>query len=208
MRRSKKEYVLITIFVVFTTALLHNYGSGFAQTDSNNSTLKVHPIFTESSCATGYYNQTARFEGEVGKILTGQLPLLIKVFRGNDSEYRLDQIPAANMSADGVFQYVIKISGKSGVDWYRLQFIYGDQSYESKLPIQPPECGEIITSQYKGVDITALSPLKQIKSGMKAQDVKCKYDLQLVIKAEDGSPACVKPTSVEKLVMRGWAKQT
>lgn len=35
------------------------------------------------------------------------------------------------------------------------------------------------------------SPLKQFKSGLKA---------------EDGSPACVKPQTAQKLVERGWAK--
>ena len=52
------------------------------------------------------------------------------------------------------------------------------------------------------------SPLKQFKSGTVAKDVQCKEGLQLVIKAEDGSPACVKPSSVTKLVLWAWAKLT
>ena len=52
------------------------------------------------------------------------------------------------------------------------------------------------------------SPLKQIKSGTLAKDVQCRADLQLVIKADDNSPACVKPSSVAKLVMWAWAKPT
>lgn len=51
------------------------------------------------------------------------------------------------------------------------------------------------------------SPLKQFKSGIAANDVKCRQDLQLVIKSEDGSPACVKPQTAQKLVERGWAKE-
>lgn len=51
-------------------------------------------------------------------------------------------------------------------------------------------------------------PLKQIKSGTLAKDVQCKEGLQLVIKAEDGSPACVKSSSVAKLVLWAWAKST
>jgi len=50
-----------------------------------------------------------------------------------------------------------------------------------------------------------LSPLKQFKSGIAAKDVKCEQDLQLVIKAEDGSPACIKPNDATMLVQRGWA---
>jgi len=49
------------------------------------------------------------------------------------------------------------------------------------------------------------SPLKQFKSGISANDVKCKEDLQLVIKGNDGSPACVKPDTAIKLELRGWA---
>ncbi|MHB8602603.1 MAG: hypothetical protein ACYC6W_10270 [Nitrosotalea sp.] len=49
-----------------------------------------------------------------------------------------------------------------------------------------------------------LSPLKQFKSGIAANDVKCEQDLQLVIKAEDNSPACVKSQTAQKLVERGW----
>jgi hypothetical protein len=49
------------------------------------------------------------------------------------------------------------------------------------------------------------SPLKQFKTGIAAKDVKCEQDLQLVIKAEDGSPACIKPNDATMLVQRGWA---
>ena len=51
-----------------------------------------------------------------------------------------------------------------------------------------------------------LSPLKQFKSGTAAKDVQCAKTLQLIIKAEDGSPACVNSTHALKLVTLGWAK--
>lgn len=50
----------------------------------------------------------------------------------------------------------------------------------------------------------AESPLKQFKSGIEANDVKCEQGLQLVIKSEDNSPACVKSQTAQKLVERGW----
>lgn len=49
------------------------------------------------------------------------------------------------------------------------------------------------------------SPLKQFKSGVAANDVKCKQDLQLVIKIEDGSPACVTSSTALALESHGWA---
>jgi hypothetical protein len=53
----------------------------------------------------------------------------------------------------------------------------------------------------------SLSPLKQSKSGIATKDVTCKEGLRLAIKAEDGSPACIKPDTVNVLIERGWAKQ-
>jgi hypothetical protein len=50
-----------------------------------------------------------------------------------------------------------------------------------------------------------LSPLQQLKSGTSVSDVKCNPDLQLVVKAEDNSPACVKADDATKLAARGWA---
>jgi len=51
-----------------------------------------------------------------------------------------------------------------------------------------------------------LSPLKQFKSGTPANDVKCNDGLQLVIKVEDNSPACVISNTASILIERGWAQ--
>ena len=48
-----------------------------------------------------------------------------------------------------------------------------------------------------------LSPLKQIKNGIMSKDVVCKQDLKLTFRI-DGQAACVKITSIEKLITRGW----
>ena len=53
-------------------------------------------------------------------------------------------------------------------------------------------------------DLGLSSPLKQFKSGIAANDIQCNQGLQLVIKAEDNSPVCVKPQTAQKLVERGW----
>lgn len=52
--------------------------------------------------------------------------------------------------------------------------------------------------------LSVLSPLKQIKSGVEAKNVICKEGLQLVIRSEDNSSACVKPDTVNILIKRGW----
>jgi hypothetical protein len=50
-----------------------------------------------------------------------------------------------------------------------------------------------------------MSPLKQFKSGIKPEYVKCNNNLHLIIKAEDGSFACVTIEAGKNLAMRGWA---
>jgi hypothetical protein len=47
-------------------------------------------------------------------------------------------------------------------------------------------------------------PLKQFRSGTATKDVTCKEGLQLVIKAEDSSPACVTTNTATALMERGW----
>src|SRR5713226_2256398 len=55
--------------------------------------------------------------------------------------------------------------------------------------------------------VTVLPPLKQIKSGIMAKDVQCAKGLILVLKSENDLPACIRETSLAKLILRGWAKQ-
>ncbi|VVC05915.1 Uncharacterised protein [uncultured archaeon] len=50
-----------------------------------------------------------------------------------------------------------------------------------------------------------LSPLKQFKQGIHLQDIQCRTGLVLVINIHEGTPACIRQSSVAKLVARGWA---
>ena len=54
---------------------------------------------------------------------------------------------------------------------------------------------------------TVTSPLRIIEEGYSVKDVKCNSGLWLVIKSEDGSPACVRPDTAYVLIHRGWAKE-
>ena len=55
-------------------------------------------------------------------------------------------------------------------------------------------------------DRSYLSPLKQIAKGISPHDVTCKDGMSLIFKVSDGNSACVKPSSVSKLIERDWAK--
>ncbi len=48
-------------------------------------------------------------------------------------------------------------------------------------------------------------PLEQTNYGILAENVSCINGLVLVLKTEDGSPACVWPNTAQKLIERGWA---
>ena len=52
---------------------------------------------------------------------------------------------------------------------------------------------------------TVLSPLKQIKEGVVPENVVCKEGLELVFKL-NGQPACIKTTSIQKLIAWGWTQ--
>lgn len=49
------------------------------------------------------------------------------------------------------------------------------------------------------------SPFKQSKLGIQPEEIKCKEGLQRVIKLSNVNPACIKPESYAKLILRGWA---
>jgi len=65
----------------------------------------------------------------------------------------------------------------------------------------PPEEPEPITIEPESTK----PPLKQINSGVEPTQVTCTEGLELVLKVSNGKPACLKPSSVSKLIERGWA---
>lgn len=82
---------------------------------------------------------------------------------------------------------------------YEVSVVFDDSLMGTTIDI--PQNLSSLTSEKTAI----LSPLKQFKSGIKATDVKCKEDLQLVIKGENDSPACVKHDTAQILIERGWA---
>ena len=54
------------------------------------------------------------------------------------------------------------------------------------------------------MDYNLESPLKQFKSGITSNDVKCDEGFQAIWKTEDGSPACVKPATAQILIEHNW----
>jgi len=51
-----------------------------------------------------------------------------------------------------------------------------------------------------------MSPRAQMKLGTPSDQVQCREGLDLIFKATDDSPACVKPQTAQKLIERGWSR--
>ncbi len=65
---------------------------------------------------------------------------------------------------------------------------------------------------FTGLIVPALAdtiepPLKQYDPKIDPHNIKCKPELKLVFKDKVWTPACVKASSVEKLIERGWASK-
>ncbi|MBI3640679.1 MAG: hypothetical protein HY223_10305 [Thaumarchaeota archaeon] len=69
------------------------------------------------------------------------------------------------------------------------------------VPPIPTVCDSCATHQ---IFQRNLSPLKQFKDGIPLPNIFCKSGLVLVFKISDGSPACMKSETAQKLVERGW----
>jgi hypothetical protein len=53
-------------------------------------------------------------------------------------------------------------------------------------------------------EYAGLPPLQQVKSGVASNKVVCDSGMELIIKNTNGSPACVKPATAERLIQLGW----
>lgn len=60
-------------------------------------------------------------------------------------------------------------------------------------------------SKIKLDEAVVLSPLKQFKSGVAANDIICRPDMQLLIQNHENLPICVKLNSVSNLLRHDWS---
>jgi len=77
-------------------------------------------------------------------------------------------------------------------------------------PVDEPESIEVTLeeslSMAEDEDEPILSPHQQMRSGISAENVVCKSGFDLIIKASNGSAACVFPSTASALAERGWSK--
>lgn len=102
------------------------------------------------------------------------------------------------------------LTTRSGVKDLSTQVFDGHSIKIVKIEPYPTSGKKISLSDYITTFLISksevLSPHLQFKSGTAAENIQCKDGLQLIIKAKDGSPACVKSDTAATLVSWGWAK--
>jgi len=67
----------------------------------------------------------------------------------------------------------------------------------------PEVCGDKLCEELEGD--SGISPLKQFNEGISLEKIRCKQGFELVLKTSNNNPACVKESSIDILVQRGWA---
>ena len=83
---------------------------------------------------------------------------------------------------------------------YLVMFYFGEGPHEIIISGSPLAKD----TQMNPTSQTLNSPTQQFQSGIAIDKIQCKEHFVLVAK-NDGTPACVKPETKEKLVERGWA---
>lgn len=76
---------------------------------------------------------------------------------------------------------------------------------DGTLTLGPPEKNPIQLISPAENNNSSILPLEQFRSGIPVQNVKCNQTFGLIIKAEDSSPACVRPDTAVSLVKNNWA---
>lgn len=82
---------------------------------------------------------------------------------------------------------------------------FGTFSNGTTIPIQCDfrhSCG-IVAFESNTYKIFQKPPLKQFSLGIQFEEIQCRENLSLIQK-NDGTPACVKPESVERILERKW----
>ncbi|MGI0038202.1 MAG: PEFG-CTERM sorting domain-containing protein [Nitrososphaera sp.] len=84
---------------------------------------------------------TVTISGNIGTTATGQ-PLLLQVYNPNGAAYRIDQIPAADIAADGSYSYELKVGGNLGINGeYDVRATYSGVTRETTFNFTGGQAG-------------------------------------------------------------------
>lgn len=186
-----KYFVIFLVLIGFAgTSMLA--GTAFAEEEEEimifveNDARKVY--YTGENIQSAFYDHESRsviFETGMNAKLEIQAPQIYKKGPGLFILKNGEEI-AGITRADDCFYYVdIKTKVPEKIE---IIFAFWPEYPETK----------------EGCETFTVSPLKQFRSGIVIDEIQCKESLILVTR-HDGSPACVKPETKEKLMQKGWA---
>ncbi len=128
---------------------------------------------------------------------TSTQPRIVRVtltIQNQDGQQVFNQTQSLQMKA---------CSGPESVKWRFVPIQIAD--YTAKVSDDRGNVGMTFNSMLDATKSqTVSSPLEQLRFGIDSHGVVCKQDLQLVIKSEDDSPACVKSSTATILISQGW----
>ena len=82
-------------------------------------------------------------------------------------------------------------------------YFYEEYVWKDSNPLSFPFKGTFLSDNWIMIDYTSQYLKNQLKSGVPFDKLECKDGMILVLKY-DGTHACVKPKSIEKLIERNW----
>jgi hypothetical protein len=94
------------------------------------------------------------------------------------------------------------VSGVESEESSHMEEVFGDESTKT---IDLDESLEMESEKAEKKDMSTLSPLKQIKEGVNPKEIQCKASMELIFN-QSGDPACVKTSSIQKLINWGWTQ--
>ncbi|MGI0074129.1 MAG: hypothetical protein ACREA3_10005 [Nitrosotalea sp.] len=225
-------------FIMFTIIILLSFGLQPARADNVSgiyiqniivqpSTVKVGDTFTVTTTLVNNSTVPITLDGGTCSTEATQASFVTVMFDNHA------KIKEKNMNCAGAGVFQILNSGKNIIEIspdYTTTYVATESgtanvtvsfAYHVKNQTDPtqPDISQTISKSLlftildnntgtKTITETVLSPLQQFKSGTPASDVKCNDGLQLILRTEDGSPACVSSNTAQILIVRGWAKNT
>ncbi len=204
MNLTSNAQVFLIVFGFLVITLVSLEQESFAQSIDSSREVKIGSEFELSinhsaeikseDITVTFFNVTSdsRCPSDVTCIWQGQAGIEFGVQKGG-----VESTVSLSIGGDSIPE-------ESIFDAYLIQLVDLSPYPISTKIIQPEDYTATIKitkyEELQNEEDSILPPLKQVKIGV---EISCKLELVLITKY-DGSPACVKPETREKLIERGW----
>jgi hypothetical protein len=123
----------------------------------------------------------------------------VKIWEAYEQRNTPDQV---KLLVDELIAEFEIVSGVESEESSHMEEVFGTNE---DTPLQLEEKIQLNSEIGDESNVASLPPLKQIKEGVEPDNIQCKASMELIFKVS-GEPACVKTSSVQKLISWGWAQ--